>query len=115
MAQSGLGTLNEGLTDVADAKGGLVWRGDVIVDYGGKLQVNVIFGHADLFWHLNDLNLHVDLDKLLRKRVDLHETWVDGAVKATELGDQTDISLADRFVRVGADDAARDGTAATDE
>lgn len=55
------------------------------------------------------------MDELLRQRVDLHETWVDGTVEATELGDQTDISLANWLVWIGANDAARDGTAATDE
>ena len=66
-------------------------------------------------WHTNDLNLYVDLDELLRQRVDLHETWVDGAIEATELGDETNVSLADWLVWVGANDAAWDGTAATDE
>ena len=52
VAQSGLGTLNEGLTNVADAEGGFVWRGDVVVDDGGELKVDVVLGHADLLWHL---------------------------------------------------------------
>lgn len=52
MAQSGLGTLDEGLADVAYAEGGLVWRGDVIVDDRGELQVDIVLGHTDLLWHL---------------------------------------------------------------
>lgn len=55
------------------------------------------------------------MDKFLRQRVDLDETWVDGTVEATELGDQTNVSLADWLVWVGANDAARDGAAATNE
>lgn len=66
-------------------------------------------------WHTNDLNFHVDLDEFLRQRVDFHETWIDSAIEATELSDQTDISLADWLVWVGANEAARDGTTATDE
>lgn len=62
----------------------------------------------------NDLNLDVDLNELLGQGIDLDETWVDGAVEATEFGDQTDVSLADRLVGVGADNAAWDCTTETD-
>ena len=64
--------------------------------------------------HTNDLDLDIDLNEFLRQRVYLHETRVDGAVEATELGDEPDVALADGLVGVGADDAARDGTAESD-
>jgi len=135
VAEGGLRAFDEGLADVADAEGGFVGGGDVVVDYGGELEVDVVFGHADLPWHLcgvvlvgflrdgvevakgeptNDLDLDVDLDELFGERVDFDETGVDCAVEATELGDEADVSLADWLVWVGADDAARDGTAESD-
>jgi hypothetical protein len=63
----------------------------------------------------DDLDLDIDLDETLGQRVDLDKTWVDSAGEAAEFGDEPDITLRDRLVRVGADDAARDGTAATDQ
>ena len=59
----------------------------------------------------NNLYLDIDLDELLGQRVYLHETGVDGTVEATELGDEADVALADGLIGVGANDAARDGTA----
>ena len=64
--------------------------------------------------HTDNLNLHIDLNQLLGEWIDLDQTRVHGAVKATELGDQTDVSLANRLVRVWAHDAARDRSAETD-
>ena len=52
MAEGGLGALDEGLADVGNAKGSLMWRDDVVVDYGGEVEGDVVFGHADLFWDL---------------------------------------------------------------
>ena len=65
--------------------------------------------------HTDDLNLHVDLNEFLRQRVYLDKTWVDGTVEATELCDETDVSLADWLVWIGAHHAARNSTATTDE
>ncbi len=65
--------------------------------------------------HTDYLDLHVDLDKFFRQRIYLYKSRVDRAVEATEFGDQTDISLADWLVWVGADNAAWDSTAATNE
>lgn len=72
------------------------------------------FSHANLLRHLDDLDLDVDLRELLGKRVDLDETWVDGAGETTELGDQTDIALLDGLVWVGTAETARDCTESTD-
>jgi hypothetical protein len=91
-----------------------VGRGDVVVDDGGQIQGDVVLCHADLARHLDDLDLDVDLDEALGKRVDLDETGVDSTRKAAELGDQTDVALRDRLVGVGADDAARNGSAEAD-
>lgn len=87
MAQRGLRTLNEGLTDVADAKSGLVGRGDAVVYDGRQIQCDVVLGHAYLLRDLDDLDLDVHLHELLRKRVHVDETWIDSASKASKLGD----------------------------
>ena len=57
VAESGLGAFDEGLADVGDAERGFVGGGDVVVDYGGELEVYVVFGHADLFWYLCGMEL----------------------------------------------------------
>jgi hypothetical protein len=57
----------------------------------------------------NDLDLNIDLDKTFTERVDLDETGINSAIESTEFGDETDITLRDRFVGVRTDDAARDG------
>ena len=93
MAEGGLCALDEGLADVADAEGGLVRRGDVVVDDRCEVQGDVVLGHADLLRHLDDLDLDIYLDEFLGQRVDLDETGVDGAVEAAEFGDQTDVAL----------------------
>lgn len=64
--------------------------------------------------HTNDLDLDVDLDESLGKRVDLDETGVDGAVESSELRDQADVTLRHWFVWVWADDATRDSPAGAD-
>lgn len=78
VAEGGLRALNQGLADVADSKCGFVRRDDVVVDDRRERQIDVVLGlrsiskspdtlfnsatyHADLFGHLNNLNLHVDL------------------------------------------------------
>ena len=47
--------------------------------------------------------------------LDLDVHRVDGAIEATELGDEPDFALVDWLVRVGADDAAGDCAAETDD
>jgi hypothetical protein len=106
---------DEGLADVGDAKGGLVWGDDVVVDHGGQVDGDVVFGHADLLRHFDDLNLHVHLDEALRKRVDFDETRVDGAIEAAELGDEADVALVDGLVWVGAAEAEGHGAAEADQ
>ena len=64
--------------------------------------------------HTNNLNLDIDLDELFGQRIDLDKTWVDCAVEATKFGHETDVSLADWLVWVGADDTAGDGSYASD-
>lgn len=72
-------------------------------------------GHADLLGHLDNLNLDIDLDERLRERVDLDETRVHSSCETSEFGDETDISLGDGLVWVGADDAARNRSQVTDD
>jgi len=42
VAEGGLRALDEGLADVGDAEGGFVGRGDVVVDDGCELEVDVV-------------------------------------------------------------------------
>ena len=79
-----------------------------------KIRMIHTLGHANLLRHLHNLNLDVDLHERFGERVDLDETWVDGASETTELGDQTDVALLDGLVGVRATDAARDRTESTD-
>lgn len=115
VAEGGLGALDEGLADVGDAEGGLVGGYDVVVDDRGEVDTDVVFGHADLLGDFDDLDLDVDLDEVLGQGVDFDETGVDSLVELAELGDETDVALADGFVWVGAADAAWDCTEGADE
>ena len=56
----------------------------------------------------NDLDFDIDLDELLGQRVDFDKAGVDCAIESTELRNQTDVSLADWLVRVGANDTTWD-------
>ena len=56
--------------------------------------------------HTNNLNLDIDLNKTFAERVDLDETGINSAIESTEFGDQTNITLRDRFVGVRTADAA---------
>ena len=114
MAKRSLRALNERLADVGDPECGFVRGRDVVVDDGGEVDADVVLCHANLLWHLDDLDLDIDLDEFFGQRVDFDETGVDSAVETTEFGDQANIALADRLVRVGADDAAGDGAAETE-
>jgi hypothetical protein len=56
--------------------------------------------------HTNDLNLDIDLNKTFTERVDLDETGINSAIESTEFGDETDVTLRDRFVGVRTANAA---------
>jgi hypothetical protein len=58
----------------------------------------------------NDLNLDIDLNETFTERVDLDKTGIDSAIKSTELGDQTDVTLRDRFVGIRTANAAGEGS-----
>jgi hypothetical protein len=70
--------------------------------------------HALVHIPTNNLNLHIYRDKPFAERVDLDETWIDGTIEATELGDQTNVSLRDRLVGIRAADTARESTHCSD-
>jgi hypothetical protein len=57
----------------------------------------------------NNLNLDIDLNKTFAERVDLNETGINSAIESTEFGDQTNVTLRDRFVGVRTADAAGEG------
>ena len=56
--------------------------------------------------HTNDLNLDIDLNKTFTERVDLDEAGINSAIESTEFGDETDVTLRDRFVGVRTANAA---------
>ena len=56
--------------------------------------------------HTNDLNFDINLNETFTERVDLDETGINSAIESTELGDQTDVTLRDRFVGVRTANAA---------
>jgi len=61
----------------------------------------------------DNLNLDINLGERFGERVDLDETRVDGARKATELGDETNITLVDGLVGVRAAETAGNSTEST--
>lgn len=63
----------------------------------------------------DDLDLDVHLYQFFGEGVYLYETGVNGAVEATEFGDEANVSLADWFVRVRAADATWDSSQTSDE
>jgi len=65
--------------------------------------------------HTNNLNLDIDLDELLRQRIDLDETRIDSSIKSSKFRDQAHVALADRAVRVGAANATGNSTEASDD
>lgn len=86
----------------------------MVVDDRSQVESDIVFGHADLSWNFDDLNLDIDLDESLRQWVDLDQTGINGACESTEFGDQTNVSLRYRLVGVGADDTAGDRTHETE-
>jgi len=52
MTECGLCTFNKSLTDIRDTESCLMWGGDVVVDDGGQMEGNVVFGHANLLGNL---------------------------------------------------------------
>ena len=114
MPQRRLRTFNQCLTDIGDTESSLVRRGDVVVDDRGEVDRNIVLGHADLLWNLNNLDLDIHLNQFLRQRVDLDKTRVDCSIESAKLGDKTDVALADWLVGIRANDAARDGSKETE-
>ena len=114
VTEGGLGTLDQSLANVGDSESSLVRRGNVVVDDRCEVERDIVLCHANLAWHLDDLDLDIDLNEALGERIDENETRVNGASELAELGDQADVSLRYWLVRVRADDAAGNGTEETD-
>ena len=113
MAQSGLSSLNQSLSDIGDAECGFVRRGNVVVDDRSQIESNIVFGHAHLSWYFDNLNLNVNLNKSFRQRIDVDKTRIDSSCEFPELRDQTNVTLADRLVWIGTDNAAGNGSCET--
>lgn len=60
LAKRGLSALDKRLSDIGDTKRSLVRGDDVVVDYGGQVQSDIVLGHADLAGDLDDLDLDID-------------------------------------------------------
>jgi hypothetical protein len=108
VAKRGLSPLDQGGTDVADAKGRFVGVDDVVVDDRGNVHVDVVFGHADLGGDFDNGDFDVDLLQFLtqtriceiswsraRLRIDSGETWIDGTVVLAEFQDETSLTFVD--------------------
>lgn len=78
----------------------------MIIDDRCQVESDVVFGHANLSRHFDNLDLDVDLDEAFRERVDFDQAGIDGARELSKFGDEANISLRDRLVGIGADDAA---------
>lgn len=114
VTQSGLGALNQSLADIGDAESGLMGADNMVVDDRGQVDGNIVLGHADLLGDLDDLDLDIDLDQAFAQRVNLHQAGVDCLVKSAKFGDETDVALINALVRVGAANAAGNGTDGAD-
>ena len=97
MSERSLRTLNESLSQVGDTESCLVWTRDVIVDDGSQSQIDIVLRHAHLLRHLDNLNLDVHLDQVLREWIDLYQAWVYSSCETTELGHEADVTLRDRL------------------
>ena len=60
----------------------LVRGDDLLVNHGGKVEVNIILGHAHLLRHLYGLDFDIHRLELLTPGVDLDQTGVDGAFES---------------------------------
>lgn len=80
-----------------------------------NLDIDIILGHDDLMRDVSNLDLDIDLYQLLSDRVNLCQTGVDNLVEFAKASNETDRALGDGLVRVGAADAAGDGSEGADE
>ena len=63
-----------------------------------ELAIADIFTIAQI--RTNNLNLDIDLDKTFTEWVDLDKTRINSSVESTKFGNQTNITLRDRFVGI---------------
>ena len=101
--------------DVADSKDRLRGVDDVPVKNRVDLDVDVVLGHDNLLRDISNLDLDVDLDHLLGDWVDLGKTVIHNLVELAKASNETDGALGDGIVRVGAADAAGDGSEGADD
>lgn len=66
--------------------------------------------HAHLLRNLTQLDLDIDLGKVLGENIDLYQPRIHSPGEASKLRDQADLALLNWLVWVRADDAARNCT-----
>lgn len=109
VSKGGLGSLDEGSSNVGDSVGGLVRGGNRPTDDGLQIDVDVILGHDLLSRDGIHSDSNIDDPDGLSADVDVDKSRVDGLVELSEPRDESDVSLSDRSERVG-EGAAGDGT-----
>jgi hypothetical protein len=85
VTKRGLRPLDQGGTDVADAKGCFIGVNDVVVDDGGDVHVDVVFGHADLGGDFDDGDFDIDLLQSLTQTERCQKSWERGGYGLTLL------------------------------
>lgn len=100
--------LDERRTYVLNGKGGAVRVDDVVDDDGFDLTVETIAGEDCLLRDVYDLDLDGDLTQRFAERVDFDKSRIDGTRKLSERRNESDATLLDLLVRIGATEATRD-------
>lgn len=115
VSQGRLGSLNQGAANVLDREGGAVRVDDVVDNDRFDFDRQVVLGEDVLPGNVDDLDLDRDLTDLLAERVDLDQSGIDTARELSERRNESYATLLDLLVRVGAAEAARNGTEKSSE
>ena len=72
------------------------------------MELALLYGFALADVLTNDLNLDIDLNESFAEGVDLDKSRIDSTIESSKLGDQSNVSLGDWLVWVGAEDTTWD-------
>ena len=64
--------------------------------------------------HTDDLDFYINLNEFLTKRIDFHKARINSTIESAKFSDQAYITLRNRLVWVGADNATWDSTHCSD-